>query len=104
ERKAHPVFFVSGRWLEQHPMDMRELIMLDSDKAVEITWGLHSYLHPKAGGFMNDLEPVLVNEDTLKLETQFLTWGIVPQVYYRFPGLIHDTVRLREILKMDLFP
>jgi len=33
-----------------------------------------------------------------------LQWGIVPSVYYRFPGLIHDRVRLREILGIDLFP
>jgi hypothetical protein len=28
----------------------------------------------------------------------------VPTVYYRFPGLIHDRIRLQEILDLDLFP
>lgn len=102
--RAHPVFFVSGRWLEQHPQDMHDLIEIDGDEGAEITWGLHSYVHPKSGGFMNDIEPAKIQEDTLKLERQFLNWGIVPSVYYRFPGLIHDTVRLREILGLDLFP
>src|SRR5439155_10360636 len=39
-----------------------------------------------------------------RLERRFLEWGIAPTVYYRFPGLIHDQIRLRTILELDLFP
>jgi hypothetical protein len=38
------------------------------------------------------------------LEHDLLEWGIVPTVYYRFPGLIHDRVRLETILGLNLLP
>ena len=96
--------FISGRWLEQHPADMETLIALDQGGSVALNWGLHSWVHPKAGEFMDDLPADVVRSDTLRLESLMLEWGIVPTVYYRFPGLIHDTLRLDTILAMDLLP
>jgi hypothetical protein len=100
----HPVMFVSGRWLEQHPEEMHALVELDEKPGVEIIWGLHSWSHPKSGGFMNDFSPDELRRDTLLVEQRLLEWGIVPSAYYRFPGLIHDRLRLEEILKLDLLP
>lgn len=96
--------FPSGRWIEQHPVDMEALLKLEQDKGVEIIWGAHSWIHPKAGGFMNDLSPDELRADTLKLERELLAWGIVPTVYYRFPGLIHDATRLQSVIAMNLLP
>jgi hypothetical protein len=104
QKKVHPVLFVSGRWLDQHPGEMQELMRLGLQPGVELTWGLHSWRHPKSGGFMNDFTPAALRADTLKLEARLLEWGLVPTAFYRFPGLIHDTVRLREVLRLDLFP
>ena len=104
KKKIHPVMFVSGRWLEQHPLEMHELVQLSLEPNIEIIWGHHSWDHPKAGGFMNDYPPPLLREDTLRLERLLLEWGIAPTVYYRFPGLIHDRARLGAILELDLFP
>ena len=104
KRKVHPVIFVSGRWLEQHPVEMHDLLQLGLEPGVDITWGLHSWDHPKSGGFMNEYPPDKLRADTLRLERRLLEWGIVPTVWYRFPGLIHDRVRLREILALDLLP
>jgi hypothetical protein len=101
---AAATVFVSGRWIDQHPAEMEALIDLSHKPGVDLTWGLHSWVHPKSGGFMNDLSPEAVREDTLRLERELFAWGIVPTVYYRFPGLIHDEARLRTILAMDLLP
>lgn len=101
---VHAVVFVSGRWLEQHPTEMTSLVELDQQPGVQLTWGLHSWAHPKSGGFMNDFSPERLRDDTLRLERSLLQWGIVPTVYYRFPGLIHDRKRLEEVLRLDLFP
>jgi hypothetical protein len=101
---VHAAVFVSGRWLEQHPTEMEALIDLEQQPGVELVWGLHSWAHPKSGGFMNDFSPEQVREDTLRLERSLLQWGIVPTVYYRFPGLIHDRQRLEAVLRLDLFP
>jgi hypothetical protein len=97
-------FFMCGRWLEQHPAEMEALLDLEQKRGTGVIWGLHSWVHPKDGGFMNDLSAAQVREDTLRLEREMLAWGIVPSVFYRFPGLIHDTTRLSTIIDMDLLP
>jgi hypothetical protein len=102
-RNACVTVFMCGRWLEQHPSDMEYLMDLGGS-SVDIEWGLHSWLHPKAGGFMNDFSREQVLSDTLRLEQELLAWGIVPIVYYRFPGLIHDQQRLGAVLDMNLLP
>jgi len=103
QETVRPVFFISGRWLAQHPEEMHNLIVLGQEPGMAVTWGLHSWIHPKDGGFMNDLSPEEVRKDTLRLEEALLRWGIVPTVFYRFPGLVHDEERLRTILEMGLF-
>jgi len=103
---VHPpvTVFLSGRWMEQHPGDMEALIRLQQQSGVRINWGLHSWVHPKAGGFMDDLTLADTRADTLRLERKMLEWGVVPTVYYRFPGLIHDAAHLTAILDMNLLP
>jgi peptidoglycan/xylan/chitin deacetylase (PgdA/CDA1 family) len=96
--------FVSGRWLQQHPQEMESLINLGKIKGISLLWGLHSWTHPKSGRFMNDFAEKEIVEDTLKLELKLLEWGILPTVYYRFPGLIHDEKRISTILEMNLLP
>jgi peptidoglycan/xylan/chitin deacetylase (PgdA/CDA1 family) len=100
---ASAAFFVCGRWMEQHPTEMEALLNLEQ-KGANLTWGLHSWVHPISGGFMNELSVAEVREDTLRVERELLEWGIVPTVYYRFPGLIHDTARLSAILDLGLLP
>ena len=39
KKKIHPVMFVSGRWLQQHPLEMHELIQLSLEPHVEMIWG-----------------------------------------------------------------
>ena len=96
--------FVSGRWLEQHPTEMEKLVDWEQEQGAELTWGLHSWEHPKTGGFMNDFSAEDVKKDNLRVEQLLLEWGIVPTVYYRFPGLIHDPTRLKAILDLGLLP
>lgn len=102
--EMHVTIFVSGRWLQQHPTEMETLIDLARQPGVELTWGLHSWAHPKSAGFLNDFSPEQLRDDTFLLERSMLQWGIVPTIYYRFPGLIHDRKRLNEVLRLDLFP
>ena len=96
--------FASGRWMEQHPSEMESLIQLGRMKGVTVLWGLHSWSHPKTGDFMNDFSLDEVINDTLKLEAEQLSWGIVPTVYYRFPGLIHNPKRIETVLSLGLLP
>ena len=104
EKPMAAVLFVSGRWTEQHPSEMDTLIHLSHRTGLDITWGLHSFEHPKTGQFMNDFTRDRLRNDTITQESQMLEWGIVPSAYYRFPGLIHDSERIKTILDLSLFP
>lgn len=103
-KEIHPLFFMSGRWLEQHPEEMHNLIVLGNCKNINPVWGGHSWAHPKSGELMNDFTLPLFQEDTLRAEMVLLEWGIVPTVFYRFPGLFHDQVHLEKTIELDLFP
>ena len=94
--------FVTGRWLEQHPEEVESLIALAREPGVGVTWALHSWVHPKQPPFMNEYSPEQVRDDNLRVEAELLRWGIVPSIFYRFPGLVHDEPRLRAMLDLDV--
>ncbi len=96
--------FPSGRWIEQHPLEMHALIELGREGGLEITWGLHSWAHPKTNEFLNVMAQPELSEDTLRMEQTLLEWGIVPSVYFRFPGLVHDRERLEAVLDLGVLP
>ena len=99
-----PVLFMNGRWIEQHPGEMHEMIELAMLDGVHVTWGLHTYAHPKYGNFLNTFSREQVREDNMRVERQLLEWGVVPSAFYRFPGLVHDRERSDNVLDLDLFP
>lgn len=98
------VLFMNGRWIEQQPGEMEEMINLALLEGVHLTWGVHSYAHPKYGVFLNSFTRDQIRDDTLRVEKQLLEWGVVPSVFYRFPGLVHDRERIEMVLDLDLFP
>ncbi len=96
--------FITGRWLEQHPLAMADCLALEEESNVDFTWALHSWDHPKSGIFMNDYAPESLRGDTLHQEKLLLEWGVVPEHFYRFPGLTHDRTRLKAAIDLDLLP
>ena len=100
--EAPVTLFVTGRWLEQYPLEVERLIALSREPGVNVTWSGHSWVHPKRRPFMNAYAPDEVRADALRVEAELLRWGIVPSVFYRFPGLVHDEERLRAVLALDL--
>ncbi len=96
------VAFMCGRWMDQHPQEMQQLIDWQESGQYQIDWGLHSYDHPKYGEFLNAYDEAALIDDTLRNEVAMLEWGVVPSVFYRFPGLVHDHTRFATILSLDL--
>lgn len=110
EEKPIPVTItVSGLWMNSHQDDLAYLKSLSARGDLDITWVNHSYHHrfdPKRPLPVNFLlEPntdiageVLLNEQTM------LQNGLVPSVFFRFPGLVSDKLVFDRILDFGLLP
>ncbi|MBP7583888.1 MAG: polysaccharide deacetylase [Spirochaetes bacterium] len=97
---------VSGLWLENHENDLKWLRDLEAKGKIVITWVNHSYTHPREfrpsprtlrKGFLLS-KGVDFGKEVLLAETRMLERGLVPSVFFRFPGLVSDG-RLMEKLK-----
>jgi hypothetical protein len=98
--KPFPVgIAVSGRWMQRYPKALARMIQWDREGKLAITWINHSDTHPVKGNFL-----VNPNVDfTKEVETQAIRMrdkGIFNSPYFRFPGLIFNFGRLRELAGM----
>lgn len=100
---------LSGVWMQQHPADLEWLKQLDASKQISITWINHSYNHrvsptaPLRKNFL--LEPGTdINYEVLETEKAMLKNGLLPSVFFRFPGLVSNRQLLRKITGFGLIP
>jgi len=87
---------VSGLWMQRYPEALRQMIQWDREKKLVISWVNHSDTHPVKGGFL--VNPRV--DFTAEVETQARRMrrsGIFNTPFFRFPGLIYDLSRLREL-------
>ena len=99
--------FVSGRWIAHHEEALAQLRRWDLKKKLAITWGNHTGTHP-----YHPSKPLKHNfalsagydlkADTLKLEKMLLERGIIPSVFFRFPGLVSDQKSIESIRELGL--
>ncbi|OGC23759.1 hypothetical protein A2291_05180 [candidate division WOR-1 bacterium RIFOXYB2_FULL_42_35] len=91
--RATPVVIcVSGRWLDHHQKELTEIKKLKLD----ITWANHSYEHPIDHGFCTNPKFDFVG-DLKKNEATMIKYGLKPSKYYRFPGLVANKTRLKQL-------
>ena len=110
ERLPHPVpvtLFVTGAWIDKHSESFSQLLQWDMEKKLAITWGNHTYHHPyrpKAPLEQNFslIDGYDLREDTLALEKLLLSRGIVPSLFFRFPGLVSDVAHVDIIRSLGL--
>jgi hypothetical protein len=109
ERPVPIALSVSGIWMLQHPQDLEWLKQLRNDGEVHITWINHSYNHrmsknaPLKKNFL--LEPGTdINYEVLATEQLMLKNGLVPSVFFRFPGLVSDQQLVYKITDFGLIP
>ena len=100
---------VSGLWMLKHAEDLQWLKKLSDDGEVRITWVNHSYNHrvsknaPLKMNFL--LEPGTdINYEVLATEQLMLRNGLVPSVFFRFPGLVSDQQLVFKITGYGLIP
>ncbi len=90
---------VSGKWMERYPKALGQLIRWDREGKLAITWINHSDTHPVKGGFL--VNPRI--DFSREVENQFLRMrreGIFNGPFFRFPGLVFNSVRLKQLGEM----
>jgi len=100
---------VTGVWMRQHPVDLEWLKQLQADHEIYITWINHSYTHrvslkaPLKLNFL--LEPGTdISYEVLETEKAMLRNGMLPSVFFRFPGLVSDQQLVYRITDFGLIP
>jgi hypothetical protein len=110
EEKPVPVAFaLTGVWLAEHRSDVAWLASLEARHELDITWIDHSFHHrydparPLATNFL--LEPGTdLDAEVLLTEKAMLEAGLVPSVFFRFPGLVSNVSAVARVVDLGLVP
>jgi hypothetical protein len=100
---------VTGLWMNKHQEDLAWLKEMQAKHEIYITWINHSYNHrvsksaPLKENFL--LEPgTNINDEVLETEKDMLANGLLPSVFFRFPGLVSDQKLVFSITDFGLIP
>jgi hypothetical protein len=109
ERPVPVALSVTGVWMRQHPQDLAWLKQMQANHEIYITWINHSFNHrvslkaPLKENFL--LEPGTdINYEVLETEKAMLRNGLLPSVFFRFPGLVSDQQLVYQITNFGLIP
>ncbi len=99
---------ITNKWIDTHEDSFQWLLDKQNEGLLNITWINHTSDHPyKFGKPLAKNFILLPNVDLeteiLSVEKQLLTYGQVPSVFIRFPGLISNkTIRKKVLNKFGL--
>jgi hypothetical protein len=109
ERPVPVALSVTGIWMRQHPQDLEWLKQMQQKHEIYITWINHSFNHhvslkaPLKENFL--LEPGTdISYEVLETEKAMLKNGLLPSVFFRFPGLVSDQQLVYKITDFGLIP
>ncbi len=100
---------VTGIWMRQHPHDLEWLKELQDKHEIFITWINHSFNHrvslklPLKENFLLEAG-TNINYEVLETEMAMLKNGLMPSVFFRFPGLVSDQKLVYQITDFGLIP
>jgi hypothetical protein len=100
---------ITGIWMREHPQDLEWLKEMNIKGEIAITWVNHSFNHrvsknvPLKENFL--LQPGTdINFEVLGTEQAMLKNGLLPSVFFRFPGLVSDQRLIYNITDFGLIP
>lgn len=108
EQPAPIAVSVSGKWMLKHQEDLDWLKSLVKKKELDISWINHTYNHevnklPLKENFLlskgTNLDVEVLDNEKLMLQN-----GIIPSVFFRFPGLVSDASLVDKIEGYGLIP
>ena len=100
---------ITGRWMNDHGGDLDWLDSLDRAGSLSILWINHTYNHftskelPLRENFILE-KGTDVSAEVLRTEQALLERGLMPSVFFRFPGLVSDSAVFDTILDFGLIP
>ena len=100
---------ITGVWMKNHGKDLAWLLELERTNRIRITWINHSYNHHLLPGrdsteqFLRDRNTTLAKE-VLGVEQLLLEQGLMPSVFFRFPGLISNPEMIVRVVSFGLIP
>lgn len=100
---------VTGVWASTHEADMQWLLQKVREKKLDITWVNHSFSHPyDSRKPLNETFLLTAGTDfvqeVLATEIMLLEQGLLPSVFFRFPGLVSDCNLMKQLRKLSLIP
>lgn len=100
---------ISGKFMLTHKHDILWLKSLEEEKKISITWVNHTYNHfyepglPLTENFLlnptTNLDIEVLGNERLMIEN-----GLLPSVFFRFPGLVSDNAVVSKITSYGLIP
>ncbi|TWI99968.1 hypothetical protein JN11_02384 [Mucilaginibacter frigoritolerans] len=100
---------ITGVWMRQHQNDLQWLKQLQKEHEIYITWINHSYNHrvsaklPLKENFLLEAGTD-INYEVLETEKAMLKNGLLPSIFFRFPGLVSDQQLVYKITNFGLIP
>jgi len=100
---------ITGRWMIDHPQDLAWLRQREREGEIAVTWINHSFNHrydkrlPLSRNFL--LEPGTDPDlEVLATEKAMIDQGLLPSVFFRFPGLVSDPQLVDRVVRHGLIP
>jgi len=100
---------ITGKWMENHARDLLWLKELEKNGYFSFTWINHTYNHrvakdvPLRQNFILEKGTDLDSE-VLKTEKKMIENNMTPSVFFRFPGLVSDSLVFTKITGYGLIP
>lgn len=100
---------ITGAWMKNHRKDLAWLLDLERKNRIQITWVNHSLNHHVLPGrdsteqFLRDRNTSLARE-VLGTEQLLLEQGLMPSLFFRFPGLVSNPELIVSVVSFGLLP
>ena len=110
EEKPVPVAIaVTGVWMKKHRRDLQWLKGLVRGGELSVTWINHSFSHRVSRNLPLNRNFLLetgtdIRSEILKTEIAMLENGLLPSIFFRFPGLVSDADLFEQVAGFGLIP
>jgi hypothetical protein len=109
DKKFPVAVAISGDWMTRHSAELKEILNLQQNGKMEITWVNHTRHHPYTAGLANDHNFLLrdgidAEKEIIEQEKLMFSQGLQPSIFLRYPGLISNQKLIELTESLGLVP